>query len=526
MKRRPESAAMGKELLAEIEAERKRQSERPPDLRRDMVELNVLRAFGAAVNERLELSEILDAARTHLPRLLEYSVLAVLVHVGQPELHVYPSEGTSAGVVHMSVRNLIDVHRQLYTGTVNDEDIPIFVGGHRRELGPPPSSDDILQSHITLPLVSASETIGVVSVGSFQPAAFGPLDLQLFSLVTHQLSAAVRNSLLLRQSQEQAIRDSLTGVFNRRYFSERAEEELRRAKRYQHPLAIVLADIDHFKQINDRFGHQVGDEVLRCTAGALAEGLRTSDVLCRYGGEEFVILLPESTTEEAVMVAERLRSMVTARARALRHVKMAVNMSFGVASTAEAEAPTVESLLQLADGALYYAKRSGRNRVCTPFMEGTLLAGPSSTREQRRFPRMPASLPLRYMIVPDLGDAAPRGRSIDVGAGGLSLELDQPVPPGTFVLVDIDDGAGRPVRVLAKVVWIREEPGRAVIAGARIVSFEGGDEERFERLAGRSTSVLPPASPSTIPSPPPDEAAASDPEPSARGARSEDPPRS
>jgi diguanylate cyclase (GGDEF)-like protein len=493
----PDRRELAQELLAEIEAERKRQSQRPPDLRRDMVELNVLRAFGAAVNERLELTKILDAACQHLPRLLEYACLTILVHVeDKAELHSYPAQGTTLGFVRMSIRNLLDVYKHVGEGGLEEEQVEVWISGKRRDLGPPPSSADLMQSHITLPLVSASETIGAVSVSSPSAQAFGPLDVQLFSLVTHQLSAAVRNSMLLRQSLEQAIRDPLTGVFNRRYFSERVEEELRRAQRYGHPLALVIGDIDHFKQINDKFGHPAGDEVLRCVARALGEELRGSDVLCRFGGEEFVILLPEATTEEAALVAERLRMLVPERARLLKRVKTAVNMSFGVASTAQVAQPSAETLIAQADAALYFAKHSGRNRVCTRFADGALEQAPNSTTsmEQRRFPRVPAELPLRYQVVPDLGEKAPRGRSLDVGAGGFRLFVEKPVPMGTFVLVDIEDASeGRPVRVLAKVVWVREEPTGGATVGARVVSFEGQAEERFERLVQKTAASLPPS---------------------------------
>jgi diguanylate cyclase (GGDEF)-like protein len=484
--------AMAKELLAQIEAERRQDAVRPPDLRRDMVELNVLRAFGAAVNERLEFGEILASATKHLPRLLDYGVLSVLVHGSKPELHVYPADGASPLFVHTSIRNLLDVSQQLQETPLDEADLAVFVDGSPRELGFPAGPYEMLQSHITLPLVSARETIGAVSVSSPRGHAFGPLDVQLFSLVTHQLSAAIRNSLLLRQSQEQAIRDPLTGAFNRRYFSERFEEELRRAIRYKHPLALVIGDVDHFKRINDGFGHQMGDEVLRCTARAMQEGLRTSDILCRYGGEEFVVLLPESTTEDAVLVAERLRALVPERARStITRAKMRVHMSFGVTSTTGELEPTVDSLLAQADSALYFAKRSGRNQVCTPFTEAGALDGPRSQREQRRFPRTPTELALRYFVVPDLGEGAPSGGTIDIGTGGLRIKVDSVVPVGAFMLVDVDDGNGRPVRVLSKAVWVQDDPEGGARVGAKIVSFEGADEEeRFERLVEEGPRLL------------------------------------
>jgi two-component system cell cycle response regulator len=160
--------------------------------------------------------------------------------------------------------------------------------------------------------------------------------------------------------------DPGTGVFNRRHFDEVLEREIRRARLSQRPLAIVCYDLDHFKQVNDRHGHPAGDRVLKESAAAVHDVLRGSDVLCRMGGEEFAVLMPHTTREDACAVAERIRAEIAARVfklpTAAGLVEHRQTISLGVAVLA----PPLESaadLIEAADRSLYEAKRGGRNRV-------------------------------------------------------------------------------------------------------------------------------------------------------------------
>ena len=161
--------------------------------------------------------------------------------------------------------------------------------------------------------------------------------------------------------------DPGTGVFNRRHFDDVLEREVRRTRLSQRPLAIVCYDLDHFKQVNDRHGHPAGDRVLKESASAVHEVLRGSDVLCRMGGEEFAVLMPHTTREDAFAVAERIRGAIAAQLfmlpSAAGMVKHRQTVSLGVAVLA----PPVENaadLVQAADRRLYEAKRGGRDRVC------------------------------------------------------------------------------------------------------------------------------------------------------------------
>jgi len=156
--------------------------------------------------------------------------------------------------------------------------------------------------------------------------------------------------------------DALTGLANRRAFDEAAEQEVQRALRYNTPLALVMTDLDHFKAINDRHGHHVGDQVLQHFARTLSASVRNIDLVGRWGGEEFAILMPGTDLEEAAQAAERMRLAVENAEPPLGDQACAYTASFGVAAF-RADTPTMVSLLGRADAALYRAKDGGRNRV-------------------------------------------------------------------------------------------------------------------------------------------------------------------
>ncbi len=171
--------------------------------------------------------------------------------------------------------------------------------------------------------------------------------------------------LVVSELTELSLRDSLTGLFNRRALGERLVEELARARRYGAPLSLMMVDIDHFKRVNDTHGHSIGDVVIGHVARLLAKERRVSDIVARYGGEELVLLLPHTALEGALTLADRLRHLVahtpfrTRDAEAHDHVTVSVGVAAFDGSMCEPR-----ELLEAADRALYRAKREGRNRVC------------------------------------------------------------------------------------------------------------------------------------------------------------------
>jgi len=169
----------------------------------------------------------------------------------------------------------------------------------------------------------------------------------------------IRNAKLL---EELATIDSLTGIYNRRHFMAQAEGEWGRFQRYHRPLSMLMVDIDHFKSVNDRYGHAVGDEAIKFVALACKQDLRGSDMVGRIGGEEFALLLPETDQARASIVAERIRERVAAQFLSTHKIQFKVTISVGVAE-ATASMSGVDALLRSADLALYQAKEAGRDRV-------------------------------------------------------------------------------------------------------------------------------------------------------------------
>ena len=179
-----------------------------------------------------------------------------------------------------------------------------------------------------------------------------------------ELRARVRASLRTRQLMtllsKKAMIDGLTSLWNRRYLDAQMSIELSASRRSGEPLSCIMADVDHFKSINDNYGHGFGDEVLRRIAAVLGEQCRPKDIVCRYGGEEFAILLPLTSASDAVDVAERLRAAVETLTFSYGEKLVTVTCSFGVAHLRAQVPPTI---LELADEALFTAKQAGRNRV-------------------------------------------------------------------------------------------------------------------------------------------------------------------
>lgn len=167
--------------------------------------------------------------------------------------------------------------------------------------------------------------------------------------------------------QKLACTDTLTGLLNRRVFMERIEQEMSRAQRDKAPLSLILADIDHFKRVNDIYGHQAGDIVLQKFADQLGDSARSYDFLGRYGGEEFIICLPRTDGSQAVSVAERMRCQIEGMETLLPDGSRSIRItaSFGTASFSIDSEKNVEALIKAADNALYSAKNKGRNCVCS-----------------------------------------------------------------------------------------------------------------------------------------------------------------
>ncbi len=217
-------------------------------------------------------------------------------------------------------------------------------------------------SVVVAPLILGDEVLGAITLSANKTNAFTESDKRLLVSFAATTTAALRNAQLHAEVQKLAITDSLTGLYNRRGFFEIGRREIQRARRFKHPLSAIMIDVDHFKQINDTYGHIVGDRVLVHLAGSLQKITRSVDILCRYGGDEFAILLPETDLFTATAVAERLRQCAMESSVTIESGQVPFTISLGV-SKAVADTQELASLLESADTALYYAKQRGRNRV-------------------------------------------------------------------------------------------------------------------------------------------------------------------
>lgn len=217
-------------------------------------------------------------------------------------------------------------------------------------------------SFLGVPLFTQQQVTGVLVVQRDQAGAFSPDQVQMIEAISTQAAVSIENARLFGELQRMAITDSLTGVFTRRHAFFLAEHEFKRSRRYHKLLSLIIFDIDRFRKFNDKYGHPVGDQVLCAAIKACQLDLRQPDIFGRFGGEEFLIVLPESSLDQALVVAERLRSRVADTKVWTNAGVVNITISLGVA-TLTPEDVNFESMVQRADQALYRSKNTGRNRV-------------------------------------------------------------------------------------------------------------------------------------------------------------------
>lgn len=216
---------------------------------------------------------------------------------------------------------------------------------------------------LCVPLVAHGDTLGLLHANAPSGGGPGDNDVYLITAIGEQLGMAIANLRLRETLRVQSLRDPLTGLFNRRYLEENLQRELLRCQRKGLPLSLLMLDIDHFKQFNDQHGHAAGDAVLAHVGHALHSLIRGEDLACRYGGEEFTIVLPEANARIALDRAEAIRAAISSTTILhLRNTLGPVTASIGIATFPQ-DGATPEVLFELADASLYRAKAEGRDRV-------------------------------------------------------------------------------------------------------------------------------------------------------------------
>ncbi len=217
----------------------------------------------------------------------------------------------------------------------------------------------VTRTIIAVPLTVNGEIIGVIEGINKISGTFDLFDMQILQFISTQSAIAINNADLY----DSAIRDGMTKLFIAKYFRERLYEEWSRSLRNSHDLSLVMFDIDHFKSINDTYGHQAGDRIIKEFGRLLIDKCRSIDIACRYGGEEFAVFLPETDREAALAFAERIRAIVATMRIDHQESTIRMSVSGGVASLRDGHAKDPGELIEGADIAMYAAKNGGRNRI-------------------------------------------------------------------------------------------------------------------------------------------------------------------
>ena len=324
-------------------------------------ELETLRQVAAVIGSSLDLEETVRRILEQTQRIIPYDTATVQI-LEDNHLRIIGGFGFQDLGQGMKLRFPYPEAGSLSTEAIDSgepcmsvdvtQDFPAFVQ---------PEGNAMIYSWIGIPLIRRGEVIGLMAADSTRRDAYDESHLRLAATIADHISVALENAQLHDRTYQMAMSDELTRTGSRRRFQVEGRLLYESAQRSKHPIGALMVDIDRFKDVNDRFGHRVGDRVLRRIADACREELRGSDLIARYGGEEFVVLLPEAGDQDGWAAGERMRT----RIEELRHEELdrPVTVSIGVACEIPRTASGFDAMIQRADSALYRAKASGRNRV-------------------------------------------------------------------------------------------------------------------------------------------------------------------
>jgi len=338
------------------------------DSRRKVKEFEALYQLGQTMTSTFNLQDILTRIS---------QTVSTLLHAQAMSLMLLSPDGRTLSTV--AGYNLSDEALQVVEAirTRHDSSPSLVAVREKRPVAIPDLSTDTVhaprlqsalergyRSFLAIPLVAQDRALGCMNLYLTERHEFDTDEIQLLSTFASQAAISIENARLFEETRQLAITDELTGLANHRQFYHQLAREVRRAQRYKRPLTLLMLDLDHFKQYNDRYGHLAGDQALRETAEVLRRNAREVDILARYGGEEFAIILPETEMEPAVIQAERTRAAIAGHAFRGRdsNPQGDLTVSIGVA-TLTPGMRKIEELVHDADVALYRAKSQGRNRL-------------------------------------------------------------------------------------------------------------------------------------------------------------------
>lgn len=360
-------AADGRRYIARLDRDATRWVERESELREARrraesiaYEADVLRRAGAAITSTLDVDQMVSLILDQAKAVVPYDTASVqLLRDGY--LEIVGGAGWDRIEEALGVR--FEIPGDNPNTRVMQSKMPLRLDELYPQERTPPAEHEpgACYSWMGIPLIVRGEPIGMLTFDNRRPGYFTKAHLRLAASFADHVAIALHNAQLFDETQQLAMTDSLTGLLTRRAFFLNAAAFLEHARRYRHTVALLIIDIDYFKGINDTHGHQKGDAVLVQVSRAISEALRDSDIVGRYGGEEFIAMMTETTTEHAVQVAERVRR--TVEALEFESVDSSVTVSIGVAPREAGTNAALEDLVEGADRACYLAKSEGRNSV-------------------------------------------------------------------------------------------------------------------------------------------------------------------
>ena len=311
----------------------------------------------------MDYHHIIDTTLRGLEAMIQAELHALLLMSEEgAQLHIRSIEPGFEAHLPKIKENLAKVWKTLSKKQYQSETTKIYYKTNQLEKKEEPSRVTF-NSEICVPLLVQTKVIGLLHVASTRSSAFNDDTSQLLTIIADYVATLIDNASRHRHTQLLASTDGLTGLFNHRTLHERLKHELDRSRRYGSPLSLIILDIDLFKKVNDRYGHIQGDVVLREVADILRKSTREVDLLARYGGDEFVAILPETKPENGTLLAERIRIAVKDHIFNVSDSKIQITISLGVATYPHADVTTKDDLIDRADKALYEAKHSGLDKV-------------------------------------------------------------------------------------------------------------------------------------------------------------------
>ncbi|MEZ0313362.1 MAG: diguanylate cyclase [Myxococcota bacterium] len=437
--------------------------------------MHALMSLGTALANHDDIDGILRELQRRLPGFIDYEVLtALIITPHTPHFYTFQQNPVSHETMWMCAQEMCRVANSVTRDAIEVQHLK-FVELAPITRGEPRAAPAVAHTRtdaIVVPLLFCGELVGCLGVltPSVDPKALSDIREKLLVVAQH-VATSLRHSQVVATLRAASNRDPLTGLVNRRHMTTVLITEQARARRYNLNLTVCIVDIDYFKRVNDSLGHLVGDEVLIRFSERLQQHLRRTDVLCRFGGEEFLFILPETDLRGAVNLMERIRlSLRTDPIKPRSSDVLSIDFSGGIAAMPSQGTTTGEELIAQADEALLRAKRNGRGRIEVANAE--LDEAGNTGPEQRRAPRMRCELPATFVPLRDFNlDSKMRINTIDVSAGGAALTTGVThLTRNSYGLVFLDE---RQSPYLARVAWSRRVGMRA-FAGVEFVRDSGG----------------------------------------------------